>query len=125
MISFVAEYDRFQAALWEETEKHCRDRTCTDKEYLLVEGRIKMNLVYKVLAEDIIEETACSLKDGANPVALLSESIADRIGTDHAFTHRVIKNFFDMGFLRHESINGSYRYHWTHNKDIDKLPIPL
>jgi anaerobic magnesium-protoporphyrin IX monomethyl ester cyclase len=125
MISFVAEYDRFQASLWEETERHCRERTCTDKEYLLVEGRIKMNLVYKVLAQDIIEETACALKDGSNPVALLSSSIAKRTGNDEAFTLRVIKNFFDMGFLKHEAVNGSYRYYWTHNKDIDKLPISL
>lgn len=125
MISFVAEYDRIQAVLWEETENHCREGTCTDHEYLLVEGRRKMNLVYKVLAEDIIEETSCVLKDGINPVELLSASIADKTGTDNAFTLRVIKNFFDMGYLRHETINGSYRYYWTHNKDIEKLPISL
>jgi hypothetical protein len=125
MISFVAEYDRLQAALWEEMEKHCREKSCTDHEYLLVEGRRKMNLVYKVLAEDIIEETSCVLKDGINPVELLSASIADKTGTDNAFTLRVIKSFFDMGYLRHETINGSYRYYWTHNKDIEKLPISL
>jgi hypothetical protein len=84
-----------------------------------------MNLVYKVLAEDIIEGTTCALKDGSNPVALLSASIAGRTGNNEAFTLRVIKNFFDIGFLKHETINGSYRYYWTHNKDIDKLPISL
>jgi radical SAM superfamily enzyme YgiQ (UPF0313 family) len=125
MISFVKEYDDFHARLWNETEKRYWDGTCTDHEYLLVEGRRKMNLVYRVLSEDIVEETTCRHEEGADPVELLSASIAQKTGTEEAFTHRVIKCFFDQGYLKHEFRNGSIRYYWTHNRDIDRLPISL
>ena len=123
MISFVAKYDRMHAELWEDTERRVQEGTCTDHEYLLVLGRRKMNLVYKVLSEDIIEETCCTPKDGLDPVELLSASIADRTLTDGAFTLKVIRSFFDAGFLRHELSGGTLQYHWTHNRAIDRLPV--
>jgi anaerobic magnesium-protoporphyrin IX monomethyl ester cyclase len=123
MISFVDAYDRHHAKIWEETEERYRNSTCTDHEFLLVEGRRKLDLVYKVLSEDIIEETVCTSDNGKGPVELLASSIAQRTGTEDKFTHRVIKCFFDLGYLKHEQDNGSIRYYWTHNKDIDKLPI--
>jgi radical SAM superfamily enzyme YgiQ (UPF0313 family) len=125
MIAFVAEYDRYHAELWADSVKRVREGTCSDYEYLLVEGRRKLNLVFKVLSEDIIEETVCALKDASDPMDLLSEVIARLTGNDETFTLRVIKGYADAGFLKNELIDGSYRYYWTHNRDIEKLPVPL
>lgn len=125
MVDFTAEYDRYNAAIWEETERHVREGTCTDREYLIVEGNRKLKLVFRILSEDLIEESLCPIRDGSDPVELLSASIADKTGTDEAFTRKVLQGFFDAGHLRHALEDGRYRYHWTHNREIDTLPIAL
>ncbi|HVN70874.1 MAG TPA: radical SAM protein [Desulfomonilia bacterium] len=123
MKAFVDEYDRFNEDLWKQTLERHRQGTCSDREYLLVEGQRKLNLVYKVLSEDIIEEIASLTDNGTDPVMLLSAAVAGRTGTDEPFAYRIIKGFFDEGYLRHELSGGMLRYHWTHNKDMDTLPI--
>lgn len=123
MIAFVREYEEYHEDLWEKTERKYWDGTCTDHEFLLVEGRRKMNLVFRVLSEDIIEETVCTGGNGGDPMDLLSTSIAERTGTEEAFTRRVIRAFFEQGFLKHEQVNGTVRYYWTHNRETDRLPV--
>jgi len=123
MIDFVAEYDRYNKAIWDETKKNVREGTCTDREYLLVEGDRKLRLVFRILSEDLIEEFACAGRDGSDPVDLLSASVAGRTGTDEAFTRKILQGFIDAGFLRHSLAGGRYRYYWTHNRDVDTLPI--
>jgi len=123
MKAFVDEYDRNNEDLWKQTLDRHRQGTCSDREYLLVEGYRKMNLVYKVLSEDIIEEISCKIDNGADPVMLLSTAVANRTGTDESFTYNIIKGFFDAGYVRHERSDGTLRYYWTHNKDVDTLPI--
>jgi radical SAM superfamily enzyme YgiQ (UPF0313 family) len=123
MTDFVAEYDRYNAAIWEETEKNVREGTCTDREYLLVEGDRKLKLVFRILSDDLVEENPCAVSDGADPVGLLSAAIAEKTSTDEAFTRKVLQGFFDAGYLRHTLSDGRYRYHWTHNRDVDSLPV--
>lgn len=123
MVDFVAEYDRYNAAIWEETEKHVREGTCSDREFLIVEGNRKLKLVYRILSEDLIEESPVPKRDGADPVDLLAETIALQTGTDEAFTRKVLRGFSDAGYIRHALADGRYLFHWTHNRDIDTLPI--
>ncbi|MCU0575803.1 MAG: B12-binding domain-containing radical SAM protein [Desulfobacterota bacterium] len=123
MTAFVAVYDEFNAQIWEETERNVRMGTCTDREYLLVEGNRKLKLVYRVLSEDLIEESTCPKQDGSDPVELLSASVARRTSTDPVFTHKVLKDFSDAGYLRYTLRDGQYHYYWTHNKAIDTLPV--
>ncbi|MGD0822522.1 MAG: radical SAM protein [Desulfomonilia bacterium] len=123
MSAFVAEYDRYNENVWKETLDRHRAGTCSDHEYLLVEGHRKMNLVYRILSEDIIEESTCESRNGSDPIMLLSVSVAHKTGTDEAFAHRIIKGFFDAGYLRYKLSESTFTYYWTHNKDVDTLPI--
>jgi uncharacterized protein YfkK (UPF0435 family) len=123
MTAFVAEYDRTNDEIWSEMVQHHKDGTCTDHEYLLIEGNRKLNLVYQILSEDLIEESPCRNAVGSNPIELLADTVAKKTGTDRSFTSRVLKDFFAAGYIKTDLMNGSYRYYWTHNKDVDTLPI--
>jgi len=123
MTAFVAQYDRVNDAIWEEMVQRQKDGTCTDHEYLLIEGNRKLKLVYQILSEDLIEESPCRNEEGSHPIELLADSVATKTGTDRSFTSRVLTGFFASGYIKAELMNGSYRYYWSHNKEMDTLPI--
>jgi anaerobic magnesium-protoporphyrin IX monomethyl ester cyclase len=123
MAAFVAEYDRTNDEIWEDMEQHHKDGTCTDREYLLIEGNRKLKLVYRILSEDLVEESPCRNTEGSHPIELLADSVAKKTGTDRSFTSRVLTGYFEAGYIKAFLMNGSYRYYWTHNKETDILPI--
>jgi anaerobic magnesium-protoporphyrin IX monomethyl ester cyclase len=123
MTAFVADYDRKNDEVWEGMLQRHKDGTCTDHEYLLIEGNRKLKLIYRILSEDLIEENPCRTEDGSHPIELLAETLANKTGTDRSFTSRVLTDFFASGYIKADLMNGSYRYYWTHNKEIDTLPI--
>ncbi|HPI94137.1 MAG TPA: radical SAM protein [Deltaproteobacteria bacterium] len=123
MTSFVAEYDKINEKIWKEVEQHVREGTCTDREYLQVEGNRRLRLVFRILSEDLVEECVEPKQDGTDPLRILSDSVAARTGTDSTFTHTVLQGFFDAGYLRHRLVDGHYHYYWTHNRAVDVLPI--
>ncbi|HOM30009.1 MAG TPA: radical SAM protein [Deltaproteobacteria bacterium] len=123
MIEFVKEYDRFNEAIWEESERRVAEGTCTEREYLLVEGNKKLKLVYTVLSSDLVEEASIERVDHASPQDLLASRLAAVTGTDENFTKRVIGEFFQAGYLRHSLEGSRFRYRWTHNLEVDELPI--
>jgi len=123
MRDFVAGYDRTNDEIWADLLRRHQEGTCTDHEYLLVEGNRKLNLIYSILSNDLLEENPCRKEDGSHPMELLARTIAEKTGTDGSFTSRVLMDFFEAGYIKAALTNGSYRYYWTHNKDIDTLPI--
>lgn len=123
MIDFVAEYDRFNAAIWEETELRVRQGTCTEREYLLVEGDRKLKLVYRILSEDLVETSDVPAPDGVSPAEMLADRIAGTTGTDRSFTRAVIGSFIEARFIRWSRKDGRYIFRWTHNLQVDTLPV--
>ncbi|HDP25877.1 MAG TPA: radical SAM protein [Deltaproteobacteria bacterium] len=124
METFVKEYDRFHEELWQETQQRYREKTCTPYEQLLVEGRARMNLVYRILSEDIIEDTSCEYSSGMDPVVLMSRAISQKTGSDEMFVFNVLHGFHESGFIKSEQLNGRVSFHWTHSPALDALPIP-
>lgn len=122
---FVEEYDRKNDQVWSEMLERQKNGTCTDREYLLIEGNRKLSLIYRILSEDLIEETPCTKDNGSHPIELLAETLSHKTGTDRSFISRVLMDFFAAGFIQATQVNGSYHYYWTHNRDTDTLPISL
>jgi predicted GNAT superfamily acetyltransferase len=119
----VAEYDRVNDEIWEDMLQHHKDGTCTDNEYLLIEGNRKLKLVYRILSEDLIEESPCRNEGDSPPIELLADSLAKKTGTDRTFTSKVLTGYFAAGYIKAELMNGSYRFYWTHNRKTDTLPV--
>ncbi len=123
MRDFVAEYDRVNDDIWADMLGRHKEGTCTDHEFLLIEGDRKLKLIYRILSGDLIEENPCPKEDGAHPIALLADTVSKKTGTDRSFTSRVLMDFSAAGYIKSALKNGAYHYYWTHNKDIDTLPI--
>jgi anaerobic magnesium-protoporphyrin IX monomethyl ester cyclase len=122
MAKFVKEYEDNLAEEWQEIVDRYDRKECTPHEELLVEGRRRMNLIYKLLSEDIIDDLCRAEGKIPDPLKAFSQRVADRVGEDYPFVSWTIKTLMDSGFIKVESLNGTTRLFWTHNSQSDYLP---
>lgn len=123
MISFVKEYDDTLDEQWQEMLKRYDKKECTPHEELLVEGRKRMHFIYSLLSKDLIEEICRSNAPVAEPVEFFSSRIASKTGGEYSFISWTIKTLMDTGYIKYEEKDGSARLFWTHNRNIDELPV--
>ena len=122
---FVAEFERKNQKEWEETEKRCSQGECGPDEYLRVEGYKKMQLVYRILSEDLIEgHSTFPMEEiqGQSPVKLLSQKIAGITGMDQSTVERTVGLFVDNGYIRSRKAGNKLVWYWTHNKKSESGP---
>ena len=64
--AFVAEFDREINEVWEKQVQGYHEKTNTPEEDFRVAGHFRMNLVYKLLSEDLLEACGPFPNDGSN-----------------------------------------------------------
>ncbi|MBM3133585.1 MAG: radical SAM protein [Chloroflexi bacterium] len=106
---------------WKEVLKRYEDGTATPEETFKVDALSRMELMYKLLSEDVIEEVGPVSPNGREPVGELALKIAPltRFGPD--FIARALGPMAAAGHLKFETENGNTRWFWTHNKRVDRL----
>jgi radical SAM superfamily enzyme YgiQ (UPF0313 family) len=124
MESFVGAYDRVLDYQWQEVLRRYENKQCTPHEELLVVGKKRMHLIFKLLTEDVIEQIAHRGGQAKDPVAVFSPHVLEKVGGDLPFVSWTLKTLMDAGYIRCESLNGGSRLYWTHNREVDRLPVP-
>ncbi|MCD6570640.1 MAG: cobalamin-dependent protein [Deltaproteobacteria bacterium] len=125
--SFVAEFDKQNDEKWEDLKKGYINGTNTPEENLRVEGYYRMNLVYRLLSEDIIEEYCTFPIDslGKQPrekVDLLCKKITKITKMDTKLITNTMKDFLDAGYIKSRVIDKNLVWYWTHNNEMDFGP---
>ncbi|MDX9761108.1 MAG: radical SAM protein [Desulfomonilia bacterium] len=123
MDAFVRTCDEILDYQWQEVLKRYESRQCTPHEELLVVGKKRMHLIFRLLSEDIIEQLAAPGAQGADPAALFTPAVVEKVGGDGSFVSWTLKTLIDAGYIRYESANGNSRLYWTHNRELDRLPV--
>lgn len=120
MESFVADFDRKIQVLWEEKVKGYHEGTNSLEDDLRVEGQMKLNLVFAILTEDLIEE--CGVfsvtNSGISPedtLGVLAMRIAAKTESNVDFVTRTLKHFVDSGYIKHRVNGGDVEWYWTKN----------
>lgn len=121
MNRFVGDFESKIAEAWEEMVRGYREGTNPPEIDLQVEGHFRMELVFRLLAEDLIEEHGVLTdKDGSAGMESLREELCRRIEkathVDGPLIRRTIAMFLEKGYLRLGELNGIYRWFWTHNQ---------
>jgi radical SAM superfamily enzyme YgiQ (UPF0313 family) len=123
MESFVSAHEKILDKEWQEVLERYEKRTSTPYEELLVIGKKRMNLIFRLLTEDLIEELSSPDGKGRDAVELFSGQVSERTGIDLPFVCWTLKTLLDAGYLRVEFEGGSSRLHWTHNRNVDRLEV--
>ena len=121
---FVAKFDEEINQAWEKQVQRYHDKTNTPEEDLRVAGHYRMQLVYRMLSEDLLEACGSFLADAPNSVpentfVPLCQRIEEATGFDHKLIHRTIQSFLDSGYIKIRQEENHLIWYWTHNNQVD------
>jgi radical SAM superfamily enzyme YgiQ (UPF0313 family) len=119
------EIDAFVSAGYEKHEKHQKERMsryqqgrCTAEERRDIEGYLASIVVFTILSEDLIENSASLASPGPDPFEELAGTIAQRVSMDPVFVRDTLKRLSKAGYLRCERTREGIRLGWAPNKPI-------
>ncbi|MFP4475300.1 MAG: B12-binding domain-containing radical SAM protein [Desulfatibacillaceae bacterium] len=119
MIEFVKRYDAECDAEWTAmTERYTRG-TASGDERLRVEGQRKLDMVFRVLSEDLVERHGAmnGVRDPQKALAVLSDRLAAECGKTPELVTGTLEAFVLSGFLRLESAADGARWQWAPNRE--------
>ncbi len=122
---FVAEFDNEVNKDWEGLVQGYREKTNLPEEDFRVEAHFRLQLVYRLLSEDLIETHGSLPVDPLSHVPretvdLLCQRITEATGSDSGLIHKTIKHFIDVGYLKSRPADKNLIWYWTHNNRIDQ-----
>jgi anaerobic magnesium-protoporphyrin IX monomethyl ester cyclase len=99
-----------------------RQGTCTEEEFMMIEGYYRMTLIYKLLAGDIIteEEVLTATQD---PAEALVTRVANTTGMDTGLIERTLKSLIAVGYIKYEQVRDGFTWFWTYNKQLARSPF--
>lgn len=113
--AFVKDFAHTYEDVWKEIEQRYKDGTCTDYEYLRVAGQHRMNLVFKLLNQDLIEEQG-GIGPGDEPLGELTRRIIAATGMEGGLVDQTLADLARHGYLKHSPAG----WYWTHNNRADR-----
>jgi len=116
--AFFKEYEDINRALWNEMEQHYRDGTYSEYEFLRVAGYRRMNLVFKVLNEDLIEKHGAFL-NGKAELSHLAQRITAETGMEPILVDKTLRDLSAAGYLKTRTSGSVTAWYWTHNNRSD------
>jgi len=124
MVSFVDAFDQEQNQRWQEVEQLYLEKKCTPYEQLLIEGHKRMRIIYRILTEDLVEAAPGKADNGTEPSAILGSFISSATGAGIEAASKIAHDLMAAGFIRHESSGEDLKFFWTHNRYLERLPVP-
>ena len=113
MERFVAAYTGRVKAEEADLRRRCEEGNCTDTEWLRYEGAQKLEIVFALLSQDIIEiHGRMPLSAPGRRVEELGRKIAGLLNRDVATVTSVIRFPTDRGYLKYRELEDCIRWYW-------------
>lgn len=104
--------------------KACEERyhsgNYSDDDFLMTEGKYRMNLIYKMLSEDMVSDHLLSPVTGCSPETALINHITLLSNMDAPVVERTVKSLIDAGYIKSETCSNGRLWYWTHNNRSDR-----
>jgi anaerobic magnesium-protoporphyrin IX monomethyl ester cyclase len=125
---FVAEFESEIHRAWEAMVQGYHEKTNPPEIDLQVEGHFRMQLVYRLLSEDLIEKWGVfpkwnGMTGEGDPIERLCRRIETATGTESGLVQRTIRRFMDSGYLRSRISGDRCIWFWTHNNRAERRPV--
>jgi len=120
---FVAEYDKEVNDGWEDFLQQYKNKTGknTPEENFMVEGHLRTDLIYKLLAQDIIERygsfpTESFQKNSSDEsVDILCRKVQKITDMGTHIVNSTLKSLINSGYIKSQLAGDKITWHWTHN----------
>jgi len=126
---FVAEFESQIDSTWQEMVRAYHEKTNPPGIDFQVEGHFRMKLVYRLLSEDLTETWGAFPDSGRAGGSLngsldeLCRRILEATGVDESLIRKTLQSFVDLGYIKAGHEGGELKWHWTHNRNLDRMPI--
>jgi radical SAM superfamily enzyme YgiQ (UPF0313 family) len=115
---FMQAHEAPHRALWDYIVERYEAGICTDDEYLRVAGHKRMNLVFKILSNDLIERYGV-FDDGNSGLQILADRIAQQTGAQPELVQNTLRQLSDAGYIKSRFDATTTRWYWTRNNRSD------
>lgn len=113
MEAFVKEAYRPMVEQWEALKRRCAEGTCNENERMAVDSEKRLNMVFDILSNDLIEEIGIFPASPENPFDVLCRRIAEKTGFPIDFASFHMRHWVERGYLSHTAGNGQISWDWT------------
>jgi radical SAM superfamily enzyme YgiQ (UPF0313 family) len=120
MNRFVADFEGEIAKAWDEMVRGYHNKTTPPDIDMQVEGHFRMELVYRLLSEDLIEKLGVVETEGCDdPYDFAEKELCLRIekaaGAEGVLLRKTIRDFIEKGYVCRTISPGKICWRWTHN----------
>ena len=111
-------------AAWEALKLKYANNAATPHEQMQVGGHYRMEMIFKLLTQDFLENHSSFDGDSNTSLRTLSTQISAMADLDLDFTEVTMKDLIAKGYIQMESSRGKTRFFWARNDQL-KNPIRL
>ncbi len=120
MDTFVADFEGRIAVVWEEMVRGYHNKTNTPDIDMQVGGHFRMQLVYRLLSEDLIENLGVVKMEPPGADAGFAEKelcrrIETATGSEGKLIRKTVRDFIEKGYLYLSLSEDACVWRWTHN----------
>ncbi len=112
MDAFVHEAHSRVEEAWEDLKKKYEDKTATPDEEMQVGGFYRMEMIFKLLSRDVIEETSTYPSDKNTALKSLCKKISALTDLDQGFVEFNMKDLIAKGYIRAVETRGETCFSW-------------
>lgn len=124
--AFVDDFHQEIQTAWEEKVKGYREKTNTPEDDLRVAGHFRMELTYRILSEDLLEQwgtvpSSAVFASGEDPFTLLCRRIIEVTEGEPELVGQTLKSFLDSGYIQNRETAEGTVFYWSHRPQPDFL----
>ncbi|MBU1340764.1 MAG: B12-binding domain-containing radical SAM protein [Proteobacteria bacterium] len=115
MDAFVHDAGEQNRKDWEALKVKYENKTATPYEQMQVGGFYRMEMIFKLLSQDILEQNCVFHTDSDTALKELCRRISAIAAQDQGFTEFTIKDLITKGYIQMEYSQGKTRFFWMHH----------
>ena len=125
--AFVGKFEVEIEKCWKEIVERYESGTCTENDRLRVEGKDRMELIFQLFSENVIETQGefTPVSSADDHIKELSKKLAYAMTREKGQVEKVIRDLAGKGYLKYEQGNEMVRWFWTHSRKRDVLPLTM
>ncbi len=121
MDAFIHDATEQNRADWETLKVKYADKTATPHEQMQVGGYYRMEMIFKLLTQDFLEQHSL-FETSVTALGTLSTQIAAMAGLELDFVEVTLKDLITKGYIQMEVSQGRTRFFWAHNSQLKSAP---
>jgi anaerobic magnesium-protoporphyrin IX monomethyl ester cyclase len=122
MDAFIHDSTEPQRVEWEALKLKYANNAATPHEQMQVGGHYRMEMIFKLLTQDFLEQHAVFETDSQTALGTLCTQLSAMADQDFDFTQITLKDLITKGYIQMKSSREKTRFSWARNDQLKSVP---